>query len=119
MKKSKLIIFLVNGKPVETIDGDEITLDGTQQMKTNIAIMHGVSYDEVEVDTEDVMVMDISNTAAINRIGVLLFRADKSCIFWKTVNGIKPAFDIGYDEQLNDWLSLLSSGNVDNAIIFN
>lgn len=119
MKKTKLIIFLVNGKPVEEIDGDDITLDGTMQMKTNIAIMHGVSFDEVEVDTKDIEVQYLSQTAVVNRIGALLFRANSNTMHWKTVTGIRPAFDLSHSELFNEWLYLISKNDIEKAIIFN
>lgn len=123
MKKAKLVIFLVMGKPVEQIDGNDITIDETEKMKTNIAIMHNVAYDDVDIDFKDIDSPDVSYTVAIGNhgdwTGKLLFRADNPYASWRVVEGIRPAYDLTHPELFDEWLSLLSQGEISKAIIFN
>jgi len=123
MKKAKLVIFLVQGRPVEQIDGNDITIDETEKMKINIAIMHNVAYDDVEIDFKDIDALDISYTSAIGNsgdwTGKLIFRADNPYASWRIVEGVRPSFDITHDELFDEWLSLLSKGEISKAITFN
>jgi hypothetical protein len=116
MNKNKLVIFLVNGKQVEEIEGHEIDINGVERMKTNIAIMHGVSYEDVEVDTKDICTPELSS---------LIVRADGTFMQYKNgipnpvlVRGVSPSMDIHHEELFYEWLGLISAGDIDNAIIF-
>jgi hypothetical protein len=116
MKKSKTIIFKIHGRSIEEIDGDDITIDQAEKMKTNLAIMHCVSYDDVEVDTQDIFTPEISS---------LVVRADGTFMQYKhgipnpiLVKGISPSMDIYQEELFDEFLGLISKGDIDKAIIF-
>lgn len=116
MKKSKTIIFKIHGRSIEEIDGDDITIDQAETMKTNLAIMHCVSYDDVEIDTKDIYVPELSQ---------LIVRADGTFMQYKNgipnpviVTGVSPSMDIHHEDLFYEWLGLISAGDIDKAIIF-
>ena len=118
MKRSKLVIFKVHGKVIEEIEANEITLDQVEIMKTQIAIMHGVGYDDVEVDVPDIEVPDCSATTAINENGKLVFRPDNPYASFREINGLSPALDISKHDLFDEFLELLGKNKLDEAIVF-
>jgi hypothetical protein len=116
MKKSKTIIFKIHGRAIEEIDGDDITLDQAETMKTNLAIMHCVSYDDVEVDTKDIFSPELSDC----------FVRDNGCLMCQPkgklnpffVTGMRPSYDISHEELFYEWLGLITDGKICEAIIF-
>lgn len=118
MKKTKLVIFKVHGKPVEEIEGDCITLDQMDIMKSQIAIMHGVSYDDVDIDTSDMMMPEFSATACVTDSGDLLFRSNSPYASWRFGDGVTPALDITKDELFDEFLFLLNEKEFEEAITF-
>ena len=118
MKKIKLVIFKIHGKPVEHIDGNDITIDEADIMKTNLAIMYGVAYSDVDIDFKDDEVQDVSHTSGINELGKLTFRADNPYASWKLVEGVKPALDIEKEELFYEFLDLIRNKEFNKAITF-
>lgn len=116
MKSNKLIIFLVNGNPVEEIEGDEIDFNGVENMKTNLAIIHGVAYDEVEVDTKDIETQELSDCFV--RFGGGLMYHPKRNTYPIYVQLPVPAMDISEEEKFYNFLDLIVKGDIDNAITF-
>ena len=117
MKKTKLVIFKIHGEAKEQIDGDEISTYQVEAMKTNLAIMHCVAYDDVEVDIQDCEVPEFSMTAAIDQNGRLISRIDNPYCSWKVVSGVRPAMDIRHDELLDEFIELLNQKDC-KAFIF-
>lgn len=117
MKKTKLVIFKVLGEAKEQIDGDDINLDQVEIMKTNLAFMHGVSYDDVEVDFKDSYVPDIASDLIVREDGLFMFRPNPHAIF-RAVEGIRPAFDLNHAELEEEFLTLLSKKDYCKAFIF-
>jgi hypothetical protein len=116
MKHTKLIIFKVNGEPKEQIDGNDITIDQMDIMKTNIAIMHGVSFDEVDIDIQDDYIPEISSNLIVREDGLFMFRPNQYAIF-KPVEGVRPALDLNHPELFEEFLDLLSKNSCE-AFIF-
>jgi hypothetical protein len=85
-------------------------------MKTNIAIMHGVSYDDVEVDTKDIYTPELSDCFVRDGGGLMCQPKGRSNPFF--VTGISPSMDITHEELFYEWLGLISAGDIDKAIIF-
>ena len=117
MKKSKLISFIVRGKAVEQIGGDEIDLDEVENMKIRLAFIHGVSFDEVEFEAQDVLEPELSTSLAVNEQGELVFKANQYAIFMP-VGSIRPALDISHESLFLEFLDLLAKRDFDNALIF-
>ena len=117
MNKNKLVIFRVNGKAVEEIEGTDIDLNGVENMKTNIAIMHGVRYDDVEVDTKDIYTPELSD-CFVRDNGALMYQSKgkSNPVF---VSGLRPSHDINHEELFHEWLGLIVDGKICEAIIFN
>lgn len=116
MKKTKLVIFKVNGEPKEQIDGNDITIDQVDIMKTNIAIMHGVSFDEVDVDIQDDFLPEISSELIVRADGLFMFRPNPHAIF-KPVQGVRPALDLNHPELEDEFLDLVNKRDC-KAFIF-
>lgn len=108
--KSKLVIFLVRGKQVEEIDGD-VEIGVVESIKTNLAIIHHVSYDEIEIDTKDVEVREFSHFM-ISEFGLqCVWDTDTN----QTRDTVAPPF-INNPRGLDNFLDLLFKGDIDNAI---
>ena len=116
MKHTKLIIFKVNGEPKEQIDGNDITIDQVDIMKTNIAIMHGVSFDEVDVDIQDEYVPEIASNLIVRADGLFMFRPNEHAIF-RPAEGVRPAFDLSQPELEDEFLDLVNKRDC-KAFIF-
>lgn len=116
MIQNKLILFIVHGKIVEEIEGSEIDHNGVENMKTNLAIMHGVSFDDVEMDTKDIHIPELSE----------LFVRDDGALMWKKkflthpvyVDRVRPAMDVNHEELFLEFLDLIAKKDFDNAITF-
>ena len=117
MKKIKVVLFKIQKKVLETIEADDINLHQVECMKTNLAIMHGVSFDDVEVDTEEIYVPEIAEFLTVDCNGKLLFRANERAIFVQA-SGLTPAMDINKEDLYYEFLDLLQKKEYDNAIIF-
>lgn len=117
MKKNKLVIFIVNGKAVEQMEGSEVDILTVESIKTNIAILHGVSYDEVEVDTQDVESPELSLNLEVFPDGSLMHRKNQYAQL-TSVNGLSPALDISHEKLFHEFLDLITKKDYDNAIIF-
>jgi len=117
MKKSKLVTFSVRGKAVEQIEGDGIDLDGVECMKTSLAIIHGVSFEEVEVVSKDVFEPELSPFLTVNDEGVLLFKANNLAVF-VPVRSVRPAMDINHEELFYEFLDLIQKKDFNGALIF-
>lgn len=126
MKKSKKIQFIVNGKTVEEIDGDEITFNEVETTKTCLAYMHGVTYDEVEVVADDIDKQDLSPTLFVVEGMGLAYKANSYAIF-RAVNCpvVNTQYDFRKQEDIDSFLDGLSlylkqkdSKGFDDFIIF-
>jgi hypothetical protein len=119
MKQSKLLIFSVHGKPVEEFpEAENISLTMIDNIKTSVAIMHGVSYDDVDVVTKDVFIPEKSESCFVSgTAGTLMFRANENAYF-VPVNGISPAMDITKEELFYEFLDHITKQEIDKAIIF-
>ena len=107
----------MNGKPVEEIDGDDINLKGVENMKTNIAIMHGVTYDEVEVDTKDIASPEFAGDLIIHSDGSLMYKPNQYA-HYIYVSGVRPALDIKHEELFYEFLDLIHKKDFDGALNF-
>ncbi|MCC6447271.1 MAG: hypothetical protein IT215_01115 [Chitinophagaceae bacterium] len=115
--KSKLYIFLVNGKPVEQIDGKEICHDELVQLKSGLACIHNVPFDEIEVDSQDIIEPEVSRTLFVTDNG-LQFRADNPYASLRSVDSPVPSLDIRQSDLFDEFLELILQKDIDNAITF-
>ena len=117
MKKSKLILFKVNGETVEQIEAHLIDVNSLEHFKSAISASYKVPFDEIEIDTEDIEVPEISEGLFVRAFGGLMCnRKNGNPIF---VTGIIPAMDIAHDELFHEFLDLITKKEFDKALIFN
>lgn len=116
MKKTKIVKFIINGNEVETIDGDEVTIDEVEKLKSALAAKHGIDYSTIEVNVEDGEVPELSD---------MFVRYDNS-LMWQPkhrtypvfVTGVRPAMDIHHEELFLEFLDLIAKKEFDKALIF-
>lgn len=119
MEYSKIIIFLVHGKPVEEINGDDLSLKGVEDMKCAIAFMHGISFDDVEMETKTIPLRDMTLLAAINDSGKLVFKSKHPRSCWRVVETVGAIQNFQVGDGFYDFLDHITNGDIDAAINFN
>jgi len=117
MKKTKLVTFSIKGKVIEQIEGDFIDLYGVESMKTNLAIIHNVSYDDVELDYKDIFKPELSLSLLVNGLGTLMFKSNEFAAF-SPVESVRPSMDINNEDLCLEFLDLIRKKDYDNALIF-
>jgi hypothetical protein len=117
MKRTKIVKFIVNNHTIEEIDGDDVTHECVEKIKSSLSVIHNVPFDDIEVDFEDAIKPEVSKTLFVTDKG-LQFRADNPYASLRSVDTPLPAFDITADEDFEKFLGLLVKGDIDNAIIF-
>lgn len=110
---------MVHGKSVEEIDGDDITHKGVEDMKCAIAFMHGVSFDDVELEHRTISKPDTSKFSAINDIGRLVFKTSHPRSMWRIVEALESIQNINDGNGFHEFLDHIYKGNIDEAIKFN
>ena len=118
MKTKKIVWFIVQGIPVEQLEATETNINDVEFLKTQLAAVHGVAYEDVEAITKDVVENELSETLIINPDGVLM-KKGRANSFFVPVNSVRPAMDTTKEELFMEFLDLIFNNNIDNAIIFN
>lgn len=118
MKKGKLVQFIINGKVVEQVNGNEVNFDDIENLKVSIAFIQCVAFGDVEVVSVDAMFPELSETMSIRNDGSLLLK-NKRSPNPKIITGIRPAMDTTKEELFAEFLDLIYKKDYDNAIIFN
>lgn len=110
MRKSKIVKFKVNGQTVEEIDGDEVTITQVESTKSCLAHLHGVPYDSVEVDTEDIEKPEVSQTMFVTDHMGLCFKAPNPYSVFRSVDCpvLNKDFDFNYQDEIDKFLDALS-----------
>lgn len=117
MKKGKQYIFVINNRPVDKINGEDIYFDNLTQFKRDLAAAHQVPIESIEVIPEDIYEPDYSRTLCVCPTG-LQFRPDNQYASWRAVDCPTPAMDISDNDHFQDFLDLLGKNDIDNAITF-
>lgn len=110
MKKSKKVQFIVNGKTVEEIDGDDITIKEVEDTKSCLAYMHGVNYDDIEVAMDDTEKEDVSPTLFVSDHMGLCFKAPNPYSVFRAVDCpvLNKNYDFKYQDEIDEFLDELS-----------
>jgi hypothetical protein len=119
MNKTKLILFKVQDKVVEKIEGNEVTIEEVESIKSSIAVIHGVSFDDIDIDTEDIYLPELSKTWIVRDDGMLMAKVDNPYASFREVTGLRPALDITKPELFGEFLELIFQEKFCEAITFN
>lgn len=117
MKTTKKIIFKINGKEVDSLPGEDITVQELDNFKIKMAFAHNVGSHDIEVVTEDVVIRELSKHAFISPNG-LHFKPQNEYAIFREVKRIIPAFNIGSEEGFQKFLDMIFDEDFDNAITF-
>ena len=118
MKLTKKVIFKINGQEVDTINGDDIDLRELENLKIQIAFAHSVSVHDIEMDTIDEVVRELSKHTYISKDG-LFFKPKNDYAIFTAVKSISPSFEIKSEDGFQKFLDLITAKDFDNAITFN
>ncbi len=118
MKMTKKVVFRINGKEVDTINGDEIDLRELENLKIQIAFAHSVSVHDIEMDTVDEVIREMSSHSFISRQG-LHFKPQNEYAIFALVKSLSPASEIESEDGFQKFLDLISNKDFDAAITFN
>lgn len=116
--KSKLVIFLVNGVAVEQIEGSDIDICGVESVKSAIAASRGINYDDIDIETKDIEVPEITGNWIVRGDGLFMAKAPNQYASFIPVEGLRPAMDISKEELEEEFLELISKKDFVNAITF-
>lgn len=119
MQKSILLLFLINGRVIEQLEGEEIAPSTIENMKTNLALEHGVSFGEVVTETKsiDIFSPEESMFWAVGIDGVLKARYTRNSPYY-SVKGLRPALDITKEELNYEFLDLIHKKDYIKAFTF-
>lgn len=118
MNKTKLILFKVHDKIVEQIEGDDVTITEVESIKSSIAVIHGVSFDDVDIDTKDIYKPELSKTWIVRDDGLLMAKVDNPYATFREVTGLRFAYDVTKPELFEEALQLISDGKFCEVITF-
>lgn len=74
MKTKKVIFFVIDNHSVEELEADETNISDVISLKSSLAVVHGVTFDDVEAITKDVLVPELSETLSVREDGVMVRR---------------------------------------------
>lgn len=118
MKKSILILFVINGKTIEQIDDRDIDINGIEVFKSAIAASHKVPYNDIEVETREIEIHECTGNWIVREDGVLMAKVPNPYASFLKVEGLRPALDINKEELMEEYLELISQKDFVNAITF-
>lgn len=106
--KNKKVIFIVRNKEVKSLDANDITVEEVESTKNCLAFIHGVTYDEIEVVTQDEHELEKSNFY-ITLMG-LCYKAPREYAIYKPVHDFKfdRPYNFKYQDHIDDFLDKLS-----------
>ena len=105
---SKKIFFKVRDIVVEEVDGEDITVDEVEMTKSCLAHLHGVTYDEIEIDTEDTP--EKSKTMFVTGHMGLCYKAPNEYSVFRTVDTpvLAKTYDFRFQDHIDEFLDELS-----------
>jgi hypothetical protein len=99
MKTTKVIQFKIHGKVLEELEG-EATIDVIEEIKTSLAFIHSVGFDDVEVIAEDVIERELSDLQ-VNSMGKLVLVTNVFGIV-SEVHGVKAKVNLRSNKGLDE-----------------
>jgi len=127
MKKSKIINFKINGRTVEEMDGEDVSITEVEVTKSCLAHLHNVPYDDIEVVAEDVEKQDVSSTLFVTERLGLSFKAPNPYSVFRAVDCpvLNKEYDFRFQDEIDEFLDALSlylkknnTKDLDDFIIF-
>lgn len=113
----KKLIFIYNGEEIYNVNANELDTETISKFKSALAASKGIDTDLIEVLPEEHS-QELSDTY-VRGIDNALMNHPKHKTYPKYVDCPMPAMDINHEELFEQFLVLISKGDIDNAIIFN
>jgi len=114
----KVLIFKIEGKSVEIVDWD-CTIDEIELLKREVALIHSVKVEDIEIDVIEVFKPETSKTTFATAEG-LMFKAPNDYSMLRPVKGLvfMPEFGLRRSAVVDIILDKINDGRVDDIIIY-
>lgn len=112
----KKLIFLYNGEEIYNVNANDLDTETIGKFKSALAASKGIDTDLIEILPEETR-QDLTDTYVRGIDGALMNHPSHKT-YPKYVDCPIPAMDINHEELFNEFLELISKGDIDNAIIF-
>ena len=111
----KKLLFIYNGEEIYNVKANELDTETIEKFKSALAASRGIDCDLIEIEPQETRT-DLTDMF-IRNDGSLMWHP-KHNSYPKYVDCPIPAMDINHEELFNEFLDLISKGDIDNAIIF-
>jgi hypothetical protein len=112
----KKLLFIYNGEEIHNVNANELDTETISKFKSALAASKGIDTDLIEVLPEEHS-QELSDTYVRSSDGALMNHPSHKT-YPKYVDCPIPAMDINHEVLFNEFLDLISKGDIDNAIIF-
>lgn len=112
----KKLSFVFNGEEIHNTQANELDTETIEKFKSALAASKGIDCTLIEVIFEEGRT-DLSD-CYVRGVDSALMWHPKHNSYPKYAESPIPAMDINHEELFNEFLDLISKGDIDNAIIF-
>lgn len=115
----KKIQFIFNGEMIHEVAAADLDTETICKFKSALAASRGIDCDLIEIANEDSLLDEKDRSDCFVRAdGSLLYHPKKNT-YPVVVSKPTAAMDINHAELEDEFIELISKGDIDNAIIFN